>query len=188
VALSASTLETLSQASLSARVAQSLASLTRAVTLSCATTTSRAKASLVCTAVAQAASTAMAPPPPHLDHLLLRCGHTSSAPRQALQKQRQGAIREPKDSQERSGKLSIFFKLTRIGYKISRPTTATISNNSFSMTATCGHACSTLSSTYCKFTGRDGEQGEPNRRNPATLDLWHLGTQGPKLRHPGLCA
>jgi hypothetical protein len=63
VALSASTLETLSQASLSARVAQSLASLTRAVTLSCATTTSRAKASLVCTAVAQAASTAMAPPP-----------------------------------------------------------------------------------------------------------------------------
>jgi hypothetical protein len=98
VALSASTLETLSQASLSARVAQSLASLTRAVTLSCATTTSRAKASLVCTVVAQAASTAMAPPPPHLDHLLLRCGHTSSASRQALQKQRQGAIREPKDS------------------------------------------------------------------------------------------
>jgi hypothetical protein len=77
---------------------------------------------------------------PYLDHLLLWCGHTSSAPGQALQKQRQGDKREPKGNQRHSGKLSIFLKLPRIGCSISRSTATSISHNSLPTSMTCKQA------------------------------------------------
>jgi hypothetical protein len=61
VVLSASTLNILSQASLSARVAQSTTSLTRATMLSHAATASWAEASAGCITVARATSIATVP-------------------------------------------------------------------------------------------------------------------------------
>jgi hypothetical protein len=106
------------------------------------------------------------------------------------------SIREPGGSQRNSGKLSFFFKLTRIGCMMSWSTMAIASCSSLSTAATHEHGCSVLFSTYPQLAGKDFDPGEPKNPSPATPgsttpknpgdgtvqpEAVHLGMLGPEL-------
>jgi hypothetical protein len=62
-----------------------------------------------------------------------------------------------------------FFNVTRIRFRIFRPTEASISHNNLSVMVTCELMNSTTSSTYLQWIGGSGELMEPGRNSPVAL-------------------
>jgi hypothetical protein len=138
--------------------------------LSCAVMASWTEASTVRTAAAREQRRPPVPgSPPPVAWAHQRCPGTCATKAKARGiRELEGSRRESEGSRRHSGKLSFFFKLTRIGCKISRSTTANISHSSLPATVTCEHACSTLYSTCSQLTSGDIKPGEPDRSSSAT--------------------